>query len=138
MTTFLAQSFFRSHGLKSGQSQKSCYNKKSVFSLLVNHMKEFLKSVHTGVVFLQFLARASNGRQYSRRYFSLKIGKCSVYDKSNLNFRVNLEFESNGFDILLVCIWELQALLFRVVFYQDHSMKQVCSNFIMVQKPVVF
>ena len=31
----------------------------------VNHTKEYLIFVHTGVVFLQFLARASNGRQYS-------------------------------------------------------------------------
>ena len=31
----------------------------------VNHAKEYLIFVHIGVVFLHFLARASNGRQYS-------------------------------------------------------------------------
>ena len=36
---------------------------KTSFLMPIKHAKEFFKSVPTGVVFLQFLARASNGRQ---------------------------------------------------------------------------
>ena len=36
-------------GSKNGRSQKSCYNKKSVFFMPVNHAKEFLKSIHNNV-----------------------------------------------------------------------------------------
>ena len=33
--------------------------------MLINHAKEYLIFVHTCVVFLHFLARASSGHQYS-------------------------------------------------------------------------
>ena len=52
------------------------------FFKLVNHGKEFWKSVHTIVVFLKLFARASNGHHYSRRKnFWLKIGRYGVYTK---------------------------------------------------------
>ena len=46
----------------------------------VNHTKEYLIFVQTGVVFLQFLARTSNGRRYS--YFEnwcLKMKSIGLY-----------------------------------------------------------
>ena len=42
----------------------------------VNHEKEFLKSVHAGVVFLQFLAIASNGHHTANVYISTTIVIC--------------------------------------------------------------
>ena len=58
--------------------------------MAVNHAKEFLKSFHTGVVFLQFLARASNGHHHS--YFEnwcLKISTGTLKHILMINFGVN-------------------------------------------------
>ena len=56
----------------------------------VNLTKEFLKSIHTSVVFLQLLARASNGCNPS--YFEnwcLKISTGTPEDMLLTNFGVN-------------------------------------------------
>ena len=59
---FWLQPFFdkslRSHGSKHGRSQKSHFNKKISFFMLFNHVKEFLKFVHTENLFSQLFAWA--------------------------------------------------------------------------------
>ena len=46
----------------------------------VNHAKEYLIFVHTGVVFLQLLARASNGSHYSNfENWCLKMKSWGLY-----------------------------------------------------------
>ena len=76
--------------LKNAQCQKFYYQK-SVFSWLSTiHAKEFLKSAHTGAVFLQFLAKASNGRRHS--YFEnwcLKLGIGTPEDMLLTNFGID-------------------------------------------------
>ena len=58
--------------------------------MAVNHMKEFFKSVHTGVVFLQFLARASNGPRPSYvENWCLKISTGTPEDMLLTNLGVN-------------------------------------------------
>ena len=79
---FLALAIFPS--MRSEKKDEKMAGAKKVvkisFFAPVNYTKEFLKSINTGVVFLQFLATASNGCQYSRRSNWLKIGKHSVYN----------------------------------------------------------
>ena len=43
----------------------------------INHAKEYLIFVHMGVVFLDFLPRASNGRQYSN-FENLSMSKNEI------------------------------------------------------------
>ena len=53
----------------------------------VNYRKEFLKSLHTGVVLSELFSRASNGCQYSRSWnFQLKISLCSVFQHTEFKF----------------------------------------------------
>ena len=46
---------------KMARAKKVVIIKNLFFFIDVNHVKEFFKSIHTSVVFLQFSARASNG-----------------------------------------------------------------------------
>ena len=74
---------------------------KNQFVMPINHMKEFLKSVHTSDVILQFLAKASNGRRHS--YFEnwcLKLGTGTPEDILLTNFGVNLCKSIIGFVLL--------------------------------------
>ena len=58
--------------------------------MTINCAKEFLKSVHTGVVFLQFLARAFNGPRHSYvENWCLKISTGTPEDMLLSNFGVN-------------------------------------------------
>ena len=73
-------------GSNNGRTQKSCY-KKTIFFMPVNYAKEFLNSLHTGVVFSELFSRASNGRHYSRSWnFQLKISLCSVFQHAEFKF----------------------------------------------------
>ena len=66
--------------------------------MLVNHAKEYLIFVHTCVVFLHFLARASNGRQYSN--FENKCPKLGTGTPEHMvltNLGDNLDSDPSGF-----------------------------------------
>ena len=69
----------------------------------VNHAKEYLIFVHIGVVFLHFLARASNGCQYSN--FGNKCPKFGTETPEDMiltNLGDSLDSGSSGF--VLLCI----------------------------------
>ena len=58
--------------------------------MAVNHANEFLKSVHTGVVFRKFLARVSNGPRPSYvENWCLKISIGTPEDMLLTNLGVN-------------------------------------------------
>ena len=64
----------------------------------VNHAKEYLIFVHTGVVFLDFLARASNGRQYSNFENKCpKLGTGTPEDMVLTNLGDSLDSDPSGF-----------------------------------------
>ena len=67
----------------------------------VNHAKEYLIFVHTGVVFLHFLARASNGRQYSNIENKCpKFGTGTPEDMVLTNLGDSLDSDPSGFVLL--------------------------------------
>ena len=79
--------------------------------MLVNHAKECLIFVHSGVVFLQFLARASNGCQYSN--FENKCPKLCTgtpEDMVLINLGETLDSDPSGF-VLVSKLVALRALL---------------------------
>ena len=83
--------------------------------MLVNHVKKYLIFVHTGVVFLHFLARASNGRQYSN--FENKCPKLSTGTPGDMvltNLGDSLDSDPSGF-----------VLLHRYLFY---SQSYLCTQ----------
>ena len=64
----------------------------------VNHAKEYLIFVHIGVVFLHFLARASNGRQYSNFENKCpKLGTGTPEDMVLTNLGDSLDSDPSGF-----------------------------------------
>ena len=66
--------------------------------MLVNHVKEYLIFVHTCVVFLHFLARASNGRQYSKfEYKCPKLSTGTPEDMVLTNLGDSLDSDPSGF-----------------------------------------
>ena len=69
---------------KNASSQKSCLPKKISFFMPVNHVKEYLISVHTSVVFSHFYVRASNGSHYS--YFGNKCPKLGTDTPEDMLF----------------------------------------------------
>ena len=67
----------------------------------VNHAKEYLIFVHIGVVFLHFLARASNGRQYSNFENKCpKLGTGTPEDMVLTNLGDSLDSDPSGFVLL--------------------------------------
>ena len=67
----------------------------------VNHAKEYLIFVHTGVVFLHFLAWASNGHQYSN--FENKCPKRGTRTPEDIvltNLGDSLDSDPSGFVLL--------------------------------------
>ena len=68
----------------------------------VNHAKEYLIFVHIGVVFLHFLARASNGRQYSNFENKCpKLGTGTPDDMVLTNLGETLDSDPSEFVLLL-------------------------------------
>ena len=68
----------------------------------VNHAKEYLIFVHISVVFLHFLARDSNGRQYSNFENKCpKHGTGAPEDMLLTNLGDSLESDPSGFVLLL-------------------------------------
>ena len=69
--------------------------------MLVNHAKEYLIFVHTCVVFLHFLARASNGRQYSNFENKCpKLGTGTPEDMVLTNLGDSLDSDPSGFVLI--------------------------------------
>ena len=67
----------------------------------VNHAKEYLIFVHIGVVFLHFLARASNGCQYSNFENKCpKLGTGTPEDMVLTNLGDSLDSDPSGFVLL--------------------------------------
>ena len=67
----------------------------------VNHAKEYLIFVHIGVVFLHFLARASNGRQYSNFENKCpKLGTGTPEDMVLTNLGDSLDSDLSGFVLI--------------------------------------
>ena len=69
--------------------------------MTVNHAKEYLIFVHIGVVFLHFLARASNGCQYFN--FENKCPKFGIGNPVDMVFTSlgeTLDSDSSGFVLL--------------------------------------
>ena len=70
----------------------------------VNHEKEYLIFVHIDVVFLHFLARASNGRQYSNFENKCpKLGTGTPEDMVLTNLGDSLDSDPSGFVLLQKC-----------------------------------
>ena len=68
----------------------------------VNHAKEYLIFVHTGFIFLQLLARASNGCQYSNFENKCpKLGTGTPEDMVLTNLGDSLDSDPSGF--VLIC-----------------------------------
>ena len=83
-TTFLAPAIFwpslQIWWIKKGPEPKKLLKQKIIFFIFINCAKEFLNSLHTGVVFSELFPRASYGRRYSRNWnFQLKISLGSVF-----------------------------------------------------------
>ena len=74
--------------VKKWPEPKKLLKQKINFFISINYAKEFLNSLHTGVVFSELFSRASNGRHYSRsRNFQLKISLCSVFQHTEFKFQ---------------------------------------------------
>ena len=72
----------------------------------VNHVKEYLISVHTSVVFSHFYVRASNGSHYSN--FGNKCPKLGTDTPEDMLFTNLAEATwSSEIGIALMCIGEL-------------------------------
>ena len=85
---------------------KKVVNKKIRYYMHVNHAKEYLIFVHIGVVFLHFLARASNGRQYSNFENKCpKLGTGTPEDMVLTNLGDSLDSDPSGF-VLLFTIYQ--------------------------------
>ena len=83
--------------------------------MLVNHAKEYLIFVHTCVVFLHFLARASNGRQYSNFENKCpKLGTGTPEDMVLTNLGETLDSDPIGF-VLICNMYALSYCLIQVV-----------------------
>ena len=71
----------------------------------INHAKEYLIFVHIGVVFLHFLARASNGCQYSNFENKCpKLGTGTPEDMVLTNLGDSLDSDPSGFVLLQILI----------------------------------
>ena len=69
----------------------------------VNHAKEYLIFGHIGVVFLHFLARASNGRQYSNFENKCpKLGTGTPEDVVLTNLGDSLDSDPSGFVLVFI------------------------------------
>ena len=67
----------------------------------VNHAKKYLIFVHTGVVLLDFLARASNARQYSNFENKCpKLGTGTPEDMVLTNLGDSLDSDLSGFVLI--------------------------------------
>ena len=91
ITTFLAPAIFwpvfQIWWIKKGPEPKKLLKQKINFFMSINYTKEFLNSLHTGVVFSELFSTASNGRHYSRSWsFHLKISLCSVFQHAEFKF----------------------------------------------------
>ena len=70
-----------------------------------NYAKEYFIFVHIGVVFLHFLARASNGRQYSNIENKCpKLGTGTPEDMVLTNLGDNLDSDWSGFVLLHIYV----------------------------------
>ena len=80
LTSFKVAHFPKPLFFQKGPEPKKLLKQKINFFISINYAKEFLNSLHTGVVFSELFSRASNGRHYSRSWnFQLKISLCSVF-----------------------------------------------------------
>ena len=76
--------------------------------MLVNHAKEYLIFVHTCVVFLHFLAKASNGRQHSNFENKCpKLGTGTSEDMVLTNLGDSHDSDPSGFVLVCTCYPEL-------------------------------
>ena len=86
----------------------------------VNHAKEYLIFVHIGVVFLHFLARASNGRQYSNFENKCpKLGTGTPEDMVLTNLGDSLDSDPSGFVLLYIAVVQGQGC-FPVIHLVTH------------------
>ena len=84
---------------------KNLLTQKISFYMTVNHAKEYLIFVHIGVVFLHFLARASNGRQYSNFENKCpKLGTGTPEDMVLTNLGDSLDSDLSGFVLVGNCM----------------------------------
>ena len=84
----------------------------------VNHAKEYLIFVHIGVVFLHFLARASNGRQYSNFENKCpKLGTGTPEDMVLTNLGDSLDSDPSGFVLLSTYL----LICFDMYFHNKYS-----------------
>ena len=68
----------------------------------VNLVKEYLIFVHTSVVFLPYLARASNSSHYSSfKNYCLKLGTGTSEDMILTNLGDNLDSDPSGFVLIV-------------------------------------
>ena len=73
--------------VKKWPEPKKLLKQKINFFISINYAKEFLNSLHTGVVFSELFSRASNGCHYSRSWnFQLKISSCNVFQHAEFKF----------------------------------------------------
>ena len=71
----------------------------------VNHVKKYLISVHNTVVFLHFLARASNGCQYSNFENKCpKLGTGTPDDMVLTNLGETLDSDPSGFVLIFIAL----------------------------------
>ena len=81
----------------------------------VNHAKEYLIFVHIGVVFLHFLARASNGRQYSNFENKCpKLGTGTPEDMVLTNLGETLDSDPSGIVLTIMLLTELKCNFKRI------------------------
>ena len=87
----------------------------------VNHAKEYLIFVPTSIVYLQFLVRASNGRQYSNFGNKCpKLGTGTPEDMILTNLGDSFDSDPSGFVLLhTICI------LRKTCFYTVHECKKI-------------
>ena len=108
--------------VKKWPEPKKLLKQKIIFFMPVNYAKEFLNSLHTGVVFSELFSRASNGRQYSRSWnFQLKISLCSVFQHAEFKFHGCSWIWDFGFALVSIIHLLLHIFAIQVVFpYLSH------------------
>ena len=78
----------------------------------INHAKEYLIFVHIRVVFLHFLARASNGCQYSNFENKCpKLGTGTPEDMALTNLGDSLDSDRSGFVLMYTILLPIATLV---------------------------
>ena len=108
LTWALFWPFIQMWWIKKWQEPKKSLKQKINFFMPVNYEKEFLKSIHTGVVFWELFSWVSLGPHYSRSWnFQLKMSFCSVFQHAELKFQGCSWIWDNGFALAGIIRWFL-------------------------------